>query len=59
MKIDPFLFTTLHKDQVQVDQGPQDKTRHTKSNRRECKKDPEKHIATGGNYLNRNQWLKL
>ena len=30
-----FLFMTLHKTQVQVDQRPQCKTRYTKSNRTE------------------------
>ena len=38
MKID--LFLTLYKAQVQVDQGPQHKTRYTESNRRESGKEP-------------------
>jgi hypothetical protein len=28
------IFVTLHKAQVQVDRGPQQKTRHSESNRR-------------------------
>ena len=35
-----FIFVTLHKAQVQVDQGPQHKTRYTESNRRESGKEP-------------------
>jgi hypothetical protein len=38
-----YIFVTLHKTQVQVDQGPQHKTRHTKSNRRESGKEPQSH----------------
>ena len=34
------IFVTLHKAQVQVDQGPQHKTRYTESNRRESGKEP-------------------
>ena len=34
------IFITLHKAQVQVDQGAQEKTRYTKSNRRKSVKGP-------------------
>jgi hypothetical protein len=33
----------LHKAQLQVDQGPQHKTRYTKSNKRESGKEPQTH----------------
>jgi hypothetical protein len=39
IKIDP-LFVTLYKGQVQVDQGPQHKTRYTESNRKGSGKEP-------------------
>jgi hypothetical protein len=41
MKTDPCV--TLHKTQVQMDQGPQHKTRYTESNRRESGKEPWTH----------------
>ena len=34
------IFVTLYKAQVQVDQGPQHKTRYTELNRRESGKEP-------------------
>ena len=34
------MFITLHKAQVQVDQGPQHKTKYTESNRTENGKEP-------------------
>ena len=34
------IFVTFHKAQVQVDQGPQHKTRYTESNRRGSGKEP-------------------
>jgi len=34
------IFVTLHKAQVQVDQGPQHKTRYTDSNKKESGKEP-------------------
>jgi len=46
------IFVILHKAQVQVDQGPQHKTRYTESNRRESGKNLEL-IATEGNFLSR------
>ena len=42
----------MHKTQVQVDKGPQHKTQHTKSNRREGGNNLE-HTDTGDNFLNR------
>jgi hypothetical protein len=44
------IFVTLHKAQIQVDQGPQYKTRYTESSRRGSGKEL---IGTGGNFLNR------
>ena len=38
-----YIFVTLHKAQLQVDQGPQNKTRYTESNIRESGKDPQTH----------------
>ena len=38
-----YIFVTLHKAQLQVDQGPQHKTRYTESNIRESRKDPQTH----------------
>ena len=37
------MFVTLHKAQVQVDQGLQHKTRYTASNIRESWKEPQTH----------------
>ena len=37
------VFVRLHKAQVQVDQGPQHKTRNTEFNRRESRKEPRTH----------------
>ena len=37
----------MHKAQVQVDQGPQHKTRYTESNRREIEKEPSNSLAHG------------
>jgi hypothetical protein len=37
------IFVTLHKALVQVDQGPQHKTRYTESNRRDIGKEPLPH----------------
>ena len=54
MKIDPYLFVTLTKSQVQVDQGPQPKTRYTESNRRESGKEPLTH-GHRRNFLNITQ----
>ena len=34
------IFVTLYKAQVQVNQGPQHKTRYSESNRRESGKEP-------------------
>ena len=45
-------IVTLHKAQVQVDQGPQHKIRHTECNRREIGKSLEL-VGTGRNFLNR------
>ena len=42
----------LYKAQVQVDQGPPHKTRHTKTNRKNVWKILE-HMGTGGNFLNK------
>jgi hypothetical protein len=42
----------LHTAQVQVDQGPQHKTRYTKLNKRESGKSLD-FLVTGGNFLNR------
>ena len=49
------IYITLHNAQVQVDQGPQHKTRYTESNRRESGKVPGTHWHRGGgeNSLNR------
>jgi hypothetical protein len=41
------VFVTLHKAQVQVDQGPQHKTRYTESNRKESGKEPRTHWHRG------------
>jgi hypothetical protein len=38
MQIDPSIFISLCKGQVQVDQGPQHKIRYIESNRRESGK---------------------
>ena len=46
------LFVTLHKAQVQVDQGPQHKTRYTETCREKVGKSLEL-IGTGENFLNR------
>jgi hypothetical protein len=46
MKIVPYLFLCT-KPQVQVDQGPQYKTRYTESNRRESGNDPQTHWHGG------------
>jgi hypothetical protein len=64
-KIDPFV--TLHKAQVQVDQGPQHKTRYTESNRRESGKEPRTHWHRGGecgeiskqNSNGSGHWIKI
>jgi hypothetical protein len=45
------IFVSLHKAQVQVDQGPHHKTRYTESNTKERKS--LELIGTGGNFLNR------
>ena len=42
-----YIFVILHKAQVQVNQGPQYKTRYTESNRRENGKDPRIHWHRG------------
>jgi len=42
-----FIFITLNKAQVHVDQGPQHKTRDTESNRRESGKEPRTHWDRG------------
>ena len=41
------IFVTLVKAQVQVDQGPQHKTRYSESNRRESRKEPWTHWHRG------------
>jgi hypothetical protein len=41
------IFVTLHKAQVQVNQGPQHKIRYTESNRRESGKEPWTHWHRG------------
>ena len=46
------IFVTLDKAQVQVDQGPQHRTRYTESNRRENGGKPQTQ-GLGGNFLNR------
>ena len=46
------IFIALHKAQVQVDQGPQRKTKYMESNRREGGKELRTHCP-GGNFLNR------
>ena len=46
------IFVTLHKAQVQVDQGPQHKTRYTELTEEKVGKSFEL-IGTGGNFLNR------
>lgn len=46
------IFITLHKAQVQVDQGPQHKTRYTETCREKVGKSLEL-IGTGENFLNR------
>jgi hypothetical protein len=43
----------LHKAQVQEDQGPQNTTRYTKSNRRNSRKEPRTHCH-GGKFLKQN-----
>jgi hypothetical protein len=45
MQIEPFL--SLYKAQVQVDQGPQYKTRYTESNRRKSGKELQTHWHRG------------
>jgi hypothetical protein len=39
-----YISVTLHEVLVYVDQGPQNKTRYTKSNRRESGKEPGTHL---------------
>ena len=34
------IFETLHTGQIQVDQGPQHKTRYSESNRKVSRKEP-------------------
>jgi hypothetical protein len=46
-----FIFITLPKAQVQVHQGPQHKTRYSKSNRRENRKELLTYWQRG-NFLN-------
>jgi hypothetical protein len=47
-----YVFVTLQKAQVQVDQGPQYKTKYNESNRRKVGKNLEL-TDTGGKFLNR------
>ena len=47
------IFVTLHKTQVQVDQGPPHKTRYTESNRRENEKEFQTHYY-GGKFPTEN-----
>jgi hypothetical protein len=41
------IFITLQKAQIQVNQGPQHKTKYTESNRRESGKEPQTHWGRG------------
>ena len=39
----PFILISLYKAQIQVNQGPPNKTRFTNSNRREIGEEPQTH----------------
>jgi hypothetical protein len=41
------IFITMHKAQVQVDQGPQNKTKSIESNRGQSRKEPQTHWHIG------------
>ena len=41
------IFITMHKAQVQVDQGPQNKTKSIETNRGESRKEPQTHWHIG------------
>ena len=51
------IFVTFHKAHVQLDQGPQHKTRYTQSNRRQSGKEFEL-LGTGESFLNRTPMVR-